>query len=102
MATSPTPAERSIRGLTILSAISVSSRTDMLPASAIDMVGEESALDLATKGSSAWSGSSRITGPMRSRTSCTACGTFVDSRNSANTSLRPSREFEKIRLMPDT
>ncbi len=39
---------------------------------------------------------------MRSRTSCTACWTFVDRRNSAKTSLRPSREFEMIRLMPET
>ncbi len=37
-----------------------------------------------------------------SRTSCIACATFGRSRNSAKTSLRPSREFERIRLTPDT
>lgn len=41
-------------------------------------------------------------GAILSRTSWIAWATFVVSRNSAKTSLRPSREFEKIRLMPET
>ena len=100
--TSPTPAERSSGTLTILSAISVSSRIDRLPASAIERTGELSLSCLRMSGGSIVGGSRRSTEPTRSRTSCAAVSM---SRFRWNVMLSidwPGADTDRSSLMPST
>ncbi len=55
-----------------------------------------------TSGSLTSRGNEGRTTAILSRTSWIACAALVDRRNSTNTWLDPSREFEKVRLTPDT
>ena len=55
-----------------------------------------------TSGSFTSRGKPGRTCPILSRTSCIAFVMSVDIRNSAKTSLWPSRELERIRLAPET
>ena len=70
--TSPTPVDRSRTTLTVLSAISVSSRIDRLPESATAIVADCSLFCFWMIGGSTSSGSRRMTDATRSRTSCAA------------------------------
>ncbi len=100
--TSPTPADRSSGTLTTLSAISVSSRIDRLPDSAIDRTGERSLSCLRIIGGSTSLGSRRSTEPTRSRTSCAAVSMSRSRLNVTFTIDWPGADTERSSLMPST
>ena len=102
MLTSPTPLLRSSWTLTILSAISVSSRSVRSPERAIVMTARESLLNLLTIGGSVSSGRLRMTLETRSRTSWAADSMSRSRRKVAMTTVEPAREMLRSSSIPST
>src|SRR5688572_8986765 len=102
MRTSPTPVERSKRGLTNLSASSVSSRIGRSAESAIVMTGDWSLSNLPIVGGRTSGGRSRSTVATRSRTSWAAASMSRSRSNEMITNELPDCEIERSWSMPST
>src|SRR5215510_7861545 len=100
--TSPTPGARSSGTLTILSAISVSSRIESWPDSAIDRLGSRSLSCFMIIGGSMSSGSRRTTDCTRSRTSWAATSMLRSRLNVMFSIDWPGADTERSSLMPST
>ena len=100
MLTSPTPAERSMWVLTILSAISVNSRCERSPESASDRMGDWSVSALAMVGGSVSRGRSRTTVATRSRTSWAAASMSRPNSKVTTTKAEPDPLTERSSCMP--
>ncbi len=100
--TSPTPAERSSWTLITLSAYSVSSRSERLPESAIDITGELSLSNLETTGGWTSSGRLRRTPATRSRMSWVAVSMSRLRLKVAMTKELEPEETERSSSIPST
>ncbi len=100
ISTLPTPLRDSMRSLISLSAMSVTSRKDLLAETAMRSTGAASVSSFWMMGSSAVSGRSPLMRPTLSRTSCAAMSAFLSRRKVMKTCETPSTEVERSSSMP--